>query len=410
MPGLKTLSMRPAAAVLLSAALALMSACGGGGSGGDGAGSGSPGMGTPAAASATSFAAGPITGFGSVIVNGVRYDDSSATVLDDNGGSRSRDALKLGMMVEVDGSQMDRAAGRGKALSIRFGSEIVGPAGSVSARADTLVVLGQTVRITATTVVDDSLVGGVAGLAAGTLVEVHALFDAASGSYIATRIEAEDSAAFYKLRGVVANLDGGAKTFTLGGQVINYGGVNAADMPSALANGQRVWVRLQTTPVAGQWVAVALRPGVRQLEDRDEAHLRGTITALSTANSFAVNGLPVDASGASFPDGSAGVALGAQVEVEGKVANGVLVASKVELDDEGHAGERHGNELYGAISDLDAAGRSFSLRGVRVSYDASTAFRKGSAADLANGRQVEVKGMPSADRTSLRASRIAFED
>ncbi len=61
-----------------------------------------------------------------MIVNGVRYDDSSATVLDDDDGGRSRDALKLGMMVEIDGAQMDRAAAQGKALRIRFGSEIVG--------------------------------------------------------------------------------------------------------------------------------------------------------------------------------------------------------------------------------------------------------------------------------------------
>ena len=49
----------------------LLTGCGGGvESGGTGA--------TPA-----SFASGPITGFGSVIVNGVRFDDSKAVVTDD---------------------------------------------------------------------------------------------------------------------------------------------------------------------------------------------------------------------------------------------------------------------------------------------------------------------------------------
>jgi hypothetical protein len=170
-----------------------------------------------------------------------------------------------------------------------------------------------------------------------------------------------------------------------------------------------VRVRLQTTQVAGQWVAVALRPGVRKLEDRDEAHLRGAITALSSTAAFEVNGLPVDASGASFPDGTAGVVLGAQVEVEGQVVNGVLVATKVELDAR-HADERHGFELHGAISALDTAAGTFTLRGVRVSYGAGTTFRDGSAANLADGRQVEVKGTPTADRTALQATRIDFED
>jgi hypothetical protein len=238
---------------------------------------------------------------------------------------------------------------------------------------------------------------------------VHAQFDAASGSYIATRIEDEDNTSFYKLRGLIANLDTAAKTFTIGSEVINYAGLTVADLPGVLADGQRVRVRLQTAQVAGQWVAVALRPGVRKIEDREEAHLRGAITALTSTAAFEVNGLPVDAASANFPDGSAGVVLGAQVEVEGKVVNGVLVATKVELDAR-HAGERHGFELHGAISALDAATRSFTLRSVRISYGVGTVFRDGSAADLADGRQVEVKGTPSSDRTTLQASRIDFED
>ncbi len=392
---------RQAVALMWAGAAAILAACGGGGGGADGPVA-------AATAGATAYAAGPISGFGSVIVNGVRYDDSAADVLDDDDGIRGREALKLGMMVEIDGAQMDHAAAMGKALRIRFGSEIVGPVGSVDTAAGTLKVLGQSVQTTANMVFDDSLGGGLAGLAAGTVVEVHALYDAAGSRYIATRIEAEPGAAFYKLRGVIANLDTGTKTFTLGGEVINYGGLTVADLPNALANGQRVRVRLQTTQVAGQWVAVALRPGLRKIEDRDDAHLRGSITAFTSTTAFEVNGLPVDATTASFPDGSAGVALGAQVEVEGKVANGILVASKVELDGR-HAAERHGFELHGAISALDTTSSRFTLRGVRVTYGAGTTFKDGSAADLADGRQVEVKGTPSTDRTSLVASLIDFE-
>jgi hypothetical protein len=399
MQGPQFLSRRQAAALLLAAAAALASACGGGGDADT----------SSAGETATSFAAGPISGFGSVIVNGVRYDDSSAMVLDDDDGGRSRDALRLGMMVEIDGAQMNRAAAQGKALRIRFGSEIVGPVNSVDAGAGTLVVLGQAVRTTATTVFDDSLSGGLAALTAGTVVEVHALFDAASGSYIATRIEGEDGSSFYKLRGVIANLDSAARTFTIGSEVINYNGLNVAEMPKVLANGQRVRVRLQTTPVAGQWVAVAMRPGVRKLDDREDAHLRGAVTALTSTAAFEVNGLPVDARSASFPDGTAGVLLGAQVEVEGQVVNGVLVATKVELETS-HADERRGFELHGAISALDTASRRFTLRGVRVSYGDATMFRDGSAAKLADGSAVEVKGTPSADSTMLQASLIKFED
>ena len=121
------------------------------------------------------------------------------------------------MMVEVSGQGMDRAAGSAHALRIRFGSEIVGPIDSINANAGTLVVLGQTVEITPTTVFDDSIAGGLAGLAERDVIEVHAQFNAGTGHYIATRIEAKPGAtAVQAARAGHRNLDSTAKTFTIG--------------------------------------------------------------------------------------------------------------------------------------------------------------------------------------------------
>jgi hypothetical protein len=51
------------------------------------------------------------------------------------------------------------------------------------------------------------------------------------------------------------------------------------------------------------------------------------------------------------------------------------------------------------------------LRGVKVSYAASgVVWKDGTEASLADGRRVEVKGTPSADRTTLVATKIEFED
>jgi len=49
-------------------------------------------------------ASGPITGFGSVIVNGVHFDDTNASITDADGGVHSRDELKLGMTTSIAGS------------------------------------------------------------------------------------------------------------------------------------------------------------------------------------------------------------------------------------------------------------------------------------------------------------------
>jgi len=139
--------------------------------------------------------------------------------------------------------------------------------------------------------------------------------------------------------------------------------------------------------------------------------VQGTITTFTSTTSFSVNGLPVDATNAQFPDGTAGIVLGAMVEVEGAVANGVLVATKVELEDMHQNDDRNKNELHGPISNLDTTAKTFVVRGVTVNYvSGTTVFKDGVEADLANGKQVEVKGVLSADGTSVQAQVIEFEN
>ena len=397
---------RTTATALLAASALFVAACGGGGEDPP-ASVAAPAAPAASAEKATAWTAGPISGFGSVIVNGVRFDDSAAVVSDDSDRTQSRDRLKLGMMVEVDGASV--AAGTGRALRIRFGSEIVGPVGAKDATAGTLVVLGQTVVVTDTTVFDDSLAGGFAAIESGRVLEVHALYDASTGRYRATRIEAEDGALAYKLRGLVSGLDTTARTFVLGGQTVSYAGVPAAALPAQLADGMRVRVSLQTAQVNGAWVATSVRSGVRAVEDRSAGHVRGAITALTGTTGFEIDGLKVDTSRAQFPDGRTGIVVGARVEVEGPIVGGVLVAAKVELDDR-RASDRHGFELHGTVSSLDTAARTFTLRGVKVDWSGAVNWRDGNAARLADGVRVEVKGVPSADRTRLVATRISFED
>ena len=385
-----------------AAAIATLVACGGGGS-------------AAADDAKTAYAAGPITGFGSVIVNGVRFDDSRARVLDDDGSSRRADELRLGMMAEVRSSAIttDSTGSRSDASEIRIGSEVVGPVASIAVDGSSLVVLGLTVKLTSTTLFDDRLVGGIKALVAGTtVIEVHATFDPATGTYTATRVEPKANAPFYKVRGTVANLDAVARTFRIGSGIdtISYDAVRAA-VPAALANGQLVRVRLQTTKVAGNWVAASVVGGAAKIENHDEAELEGTVTASTFAvdRHFSVNGVAVDATNATFPKGTAGIVLGARVEVKGSAVSGVVIATRVATED-ANKREVEGFELHGALTELNAAAKTFMLRGVKVSFASVAEYRKGSVTDLVNGRKVEVKGARSSDGTQLVATRIGFED
>jgi Domain of unknown function (DUF5666) len=401
-----------------ASAAALIAACGGGGGGG--ADSGTTTAVTPPAVTATHYALGPVSGFGSVIVAGVRYDDSQASVSDEDGQSLPSSAVKLGVMLQIDASKMDVAAGTAKAERLRLGTEVVGPVSAVNVGAGTVQVLGQTVVVNASTVFDSSLSGGLAALAVGAVIEVHGIPDAASGQITATRIEPETGALFFRLRGAVTALNTTAKTFKIGAATISYGSIAAGELPSSLANNLVVRVRVQTTPVAGVWVATSVRSGVRAPVAGQGARVEGTITAFTSANVFEVAGLKVDASAATFPDGTVGLLLGARVHVTGTVTNGVLVATQVDISGrggEGGNGNGNGNgsdpqrplELHGAIISLDSTAKTFMLRNVTVSYSGAVVYKNGSESKLAKDATVEVYGVLSADRTRLQATRIEFK-
>jgi hypothetical protein len=388
-------------AALASSASAVLVACGGGGD--DAA---PPPAGGPDA-TPSSYTDGVIAGFGSVIVGGVRFDDSRAAISTEDGVTLGAGALKLGMTVEIDAGRIDRTALSALALRIRLNSEVLGPVGAVDTAASTLTVLGQTVLVTTSTLFDETLAGGLASIRAGAVVEVYGILDPANARIVATRIEAEDSATAYKLCGRISSIDTVAKTFTINGQVISYTGLPAAMVPPGLANGQLVRVRLQTTQVAGQWVATALRGGRRWPDAILEAKLEGIVTAFDSASSFSVNGLPVNAATASFPDGTAGVVLGARVEVTGTITAGVMQASVVEIEERRIPGPRVW-DLRGEIGNLNTTDKTFALRGVTVWYGGTVDFRDGTAANLANGVRVRVRGPLAADRTRLEATRIEF--
>ena len=98
--------------------------------------------------------------------------------------------------------------------------------------------------------------------------------------------------------------------------------------------------------------------------------------------------------------------LGARVEVEGSVVNGVLVAKKVELEDGADAAKF---ELHGIPSLLDTTAKTFVLRGVTVNYGSATFSNGATASSLSNvDIKIEVKGVRSAANVIV-ATRISIE-
>ena len=384
-------------AIMLFAAI-LLTGCGGGGSG------------SSAGAAKSSFTAGPITGFGSVIVNGIRFDVSSASVADDDDEAQSENALKLGMMVEVEAGEItdDNNGSHGDANDIHIRSAIIGPVDAIDIPTRLLVVLGQTVDVSNTTVFGDSLPNGPSSISVGDVLEIFGMLDTNTGHYLATRIEAKANAPFFKLRGLVTNLNTSERTFMIGNATISGANLSLDQIPEGFANGLLVCVKLETTQVGGAWVATELKIAAHDIADHDEVELKGLVTSVTSQTQFSVDGIAVDANSATFVPDGATIVLGAEVEVEGAVRDGTIIATKVEIETEDQD-EHDGFELHGAISNIDAANKTFMLRGVTVDCSGSVQFRDGTISDLAVGKRVEVKGALSTDGTKLVATIISFE-
>ena len=376
----------------LAALLLALSACGGGvETGGTGAGA---------------YAQGPISGFGSVIVAGVRFDDDCNCVQDADGAAFAREQLRLGMVVEVESGPItnDGSGGRvATATRVRLASELLGPVASIELGGTRLTVLGQPVRLTSATVID-GVAGGATSLRVDDVVEVHGFFAQADG-YVATRVERRSAApTTYRVRGQVRDLDKIAKTLRIGSQVFD---LNAIGLPGGLDKDQFVRLTLQAPQVGGRWPVSAIAVEMPSAGDRDEAEVEGLISAFTSATQFSVNGVRVDASGATFVDGSAGLREGVRVKVRGRSQAGVLVAATVDIrsDDDAFS---EGVDLRDVIGTVDAASQTFTLRGITVFYGSAPHFDGGTAADLASGRRVRVRGNVSADRTRVIATRIEF--
>ena len=393
----------------LATIAALATGCGGGTESGVGGG----GTGSP-----LSFSQGPITGFGSIIVNGVHFDDGSASVVDDDGNMLSNtQALRLGTVVDVQGSAISNDVATASAIHVHV--DLVGPVtAGYDAATGRIAVLGQPVRVLSTTALD-GFSGGAASITAGSTVAVSSLVDTATGVYVATRIDPAPNAPRFAIRGVPSAVDTAAHTFTIGGQVFAYGSLTPQ---SPFAAGELLRAVLATTQDNhGRWVVSAFGQAAAALPNGRRGGLQGVVSSTTDATHFVVGGVAVDASHAAITPAGTSIGVQSRVEVQGTIVGDVLVATAVEVDaandgdDDGHGGGTGGNgdngrfEIDGAILGLDVVRQTLTMRGqTTVSY-ASATFSGGTVADLAVGKTIEVRGNLSADGSQVVATRIKFD-
>ena len=194
--------LQPKLLALLMATAGLLSACGGGG-----------GRSTTTPTAAT-LISGTISGLGSIVVNGVRYETVGSQVLDsDDGNTAITTPLRIGMTVSVEQSGTDVLTQRPIAGKIWVQSGIKGVANYTGS---TLTVAGMPVTTDTSTILLNTT-GAVISLAAlnNQAVEVYGL-PQADGSFLATLVEAETGLVNVQVVGTVQSMDTTAKTLMLG--------------------------------------------------------------------------------------------------------------------------------------------------------------------------------------------------
>ncbi|MEQ1848537.1 MAG: DUF5666 domain-containing protein, partial [Nitrospira sp.] len=189
---------------------------------------GAPSVSASGSGSGSASASGTITGFGSVFVNGKKFETSGSSFTVD-GQSGSQSDLKVGMTVTVNGSFNGNQR---SASTVRQKDAVEGLVQSVAADGVSLVVMGQTVFIDNTTLIDDNIPGrNIQNLVAGTdTVEVNGHIRQ-NGIIQATFIEKKLVGVTPEVRGFVNNHASGSATFRIGTLTVSYSGADISDMP-----------------------------------------------------------------------------------------------------------------------------------------------------------------------------------
>ena len=377
----------------LLAMLLALAACGGGDGGGGGGGIASGGTG------GTGISSGSITGFGSIFVNGVEFSTNGATIKRDNAPINEQD-LRRGMVVEVQGSIASSTSGT--ATTVNVEEAVRGPVESKSgtASAGTLVVLGQTVLVDDTTLIDNN-VPNFGAITSGMLLEIHGQ-RRADGSIMASFIE-QKTAPVFAVRGAVSSHNTLAQTFTIGALTVSYNGAITNDMPAGNWNGLFVEVKGSAcagSPVCGTLTASKVEPAGLGLANANQAEIEGFVTALVSTSNFTLNSTRVLTTGSTVFSGGpqSDIVLGAKLEVEGSLVGGVLTATKVQFKDS-----------VKLESNATVSGSTLTLEGlpgITVTANAFTEF-KNTASNLLllNNRNVRIRGRASG-ATSVIATEI----
>jgi Domain of unknown function (DUF5666) len=353
---------------------------------------------TTAALHVTSL--GPVAGFGSVIVNGIRFDDTSATVQIDGANGTPSD-LRLGMVTRISGSKSTATVtttatvlALGKADTIEVWSIAQGTVNSL-VLPNTFTVAGMTMVTDGGTVLQGAM--STANLNTSSVVKVWGQpITADFRQWAVTRLEVLANATDTVSTGIVS----------IRWSVPYLNGLVLAGNTSALKDGQEIRAvgSLNKSASGGTLTfskfTVLAEPGTSTTAT-GYAELQGIVTSVlgtSTATPPKVTRLTlganfIDVSNASVSPVGATIRQGIRIEVQGTWSAGVLIATRAEVKTEQQSQEV---EIEAAIEQFTSVA-DFVVRGQRCDASGLTRVGNGRLSDLKLGTKVHLHGRKSGD-------------
>jgi hypothetical protein len=340
------INLKNIAVVLVST---FLSACGGGGISVAGIGDGITG---------TGITAGSVTGFGSICLNGIKFDVKDATFSRDGIESLSQGEFNVGEYIVIKGS-VNGAVGIAEEVIFEDLLEGVVTKKVSSVDGNSIEVLGQRVEIdiNTTILIDDRedspprldkslsvcespniLNFSLTELGLGYIVEISGLKDS-TGLIKATSIKLKaESGSENELKGTISNIKLAAETFMIEDIIVDYSVAILEHFNGDPENGQFVEVKSTSAYDGTKLIAdkVELKDEYLVIETGTELEMKGIVTRHVSKTDFDVNGIPVTTnSETEYKNGVASdIFENTPLEVKGKINNsGILVAQEIDFED-----------------------------------------------------------------------------
>jgi hypothetical protein len=363
----------------------------------------------------TGFVAqGPVTAFGSIVVNGTVIDVSNAVIIVNGETIEIGDAaalanLDIGRIVTVtgrgDGDEFDAVASR-----VDYRDDVRGPVVDIVEIDPTtkqIVVMGQTVIVNALTNFQGTSFDTIA---ADDVVDVSGFVDD-TGAIRATFLEKTgdfNSGVIYEVTGSVTNLDSDPQTFQINDLAVDYSMADTSGLPGGVpTEGQLVEVAGSLDNPGGQMLATEIElADDLEGDDGDEIEIIGFVTEKLSATRFTVGNQIVETDELTdYVDGSGeDVAPGVKLEAEGVLENRILLADEIEFWDPDQI------EVEGIVTDFVSV-NEFTVGEQLVQTDEWTVFDGIEPEEIEEGIMLEVKGVPTdIQRTVLVADKVSFEE